>query len=172
MSDDPEILDSIWWHERLGALNQDGSPVDPRRLNDPEKEIIMTPEQVAELMRFNMTYKIVPTSIFSLPRWKALQGDCQTYARNIRRILNLKPWQAVMWRCWSKEGNPRWLPRHAVLWVKGQGWIDSTHRQFRDDPDPHVCLWPVGTPAVAWLIYSVGVFKGWFPLINPIEWFL
>jgi hypothetical protein len=134
----------------------------------------MTPDQEREFGTFNLLYKIIKTSIFSLPRRNAFKGDCQTYARNIRRILNVKPWEAVVWRCWSPQ-NKWWWPRHAVIWVKGYGWIDSTKREFRDKPDPHTRLWPVGTPAIVWLIYSIGVFQGWWStlnIFNVIGWFL
>ena len=94
------------------------------------------------IQELNRRYKIVPTSLLGLPRdlsdatpGAALQGDCQDYARTVRSIMGVKPWEAVVWRCWSPQNGI--LPRHAVIWVKGHGWIDSTEREWRDSPAPH-----------------------------------
>lgn len=128
----------------------------------------MTPEQADRLARFNRRFRIVPTSLLGRARDLShlrpgpLVGDCQTYCRTVRSILGLKPWQGVRWRCWSKEGRPRWVPRHAVLWVKGKGWIDSTHREFRPSPAPHRRLWPIGTPTAAGITWAVGLWNGWW----------
>lgn len=89
----------------------------------------------------NARFKIVPTSLLGLPRDLSdhapddvLEGDCQTYAKTVRGIMarehRIKPWQAIVWRCWSPQNGI--LPRHAVIWVKGYGWIDSTRREWRD----------------------------------------
>lgn len=117
----------------------------------------------------NRRFKIVPTSLFTLPRdlsktpeGQPVEGDCQDYAKTVRRILKVKPWQAIVWRCWSPQNGL--LPRHAVLWVKGKGWIDSTDREFRRTPAPHKRAWPVGTPFIAFLIWQFCIFKGWLAI--------
>jgi hypothetical protein len=59
----------------------------------------------------------------------------------------------MMIRCWSKPG----LPRHAVLWVFGRGFIDSTTREFRKTPLPCIPAWPVGTPAILGLAWAANL---------------
>ena len=117
---------------------------------------------------FRSRFKIVPTSLFGLPRDlskgdKPLEGDCQDFAKTVKRILGVKFPDAIMWRCWSPQ-NGR-IPRHAVLYVKGKGWIDSTERKWRDTPAPHRKAWPVGTvPAVAVLAFVAvqAWLRGWW----------
>ena len=108
------------------------------------------------LEEFNRRFKIVPTSLLSLPRDLSdkgpdakLESDCQTYAKTVKRILAVKFPRAIVWRCWSPVNGT--IPRHAVLYVKGKGWIDSTRREWRDSPAPHRRAWPVGTPAIVGL---------------------
>lgn len=115
------------------------------------------------LAEFNRRFKIVPTSLLGLPRDMSRsdkpEGDCQDFARTVRKIMGVKPWQAVVWRCWSPQNGI--LPRHAVLWVKGHGWIDSTVREFRDTPAPHRRAWPVGTPALVGMVVAAKVWGLW-----------
>ena len=103
------------------------------------------------LARFVVAFKIIPTSLFGLPRDLSddpePRGDCQDFARTVRKIMRVKPWEAVVWRCWSPQNGL--LPRHAVIWVKGHGWIDSTTREWRSSPKPHRRAWPVGAPVLA-----------------------
>ena len=113
------------------------------------------------LDEFNRRFRIVPTSLISLPRdlrntpkGQPVTGDCQDYARTVRKILGVKPWEAIMVRCWSDKV----IPRHAVLWVKGRGWIDSTNRTFRRTPLPNIPCWPVGTPVIVGLAFAA---KAW-----------
>jgi hypothetical protein len=110
------------------------------------------------LAEFNKRFRITKTSLLGLPRDlsdtpkdQPVKGDCQDYARTVRKIMDVKPWEAVVWRCWSPQNGL--LPRHAVIWVKGHGWIDSTERKWRDSPKPHRRAWPVGTPAILALAY-------------------
>jgi len=108
------------------------------------------------LDQFNKRFKIVPTSLVGLPRDVSKDekptGDCQTYAKSVKAIIGVKFPKAIVWRCWSPIN--RRIPRHAVLWVKGKGWIDSTERKWRASPSPHRRAWPVGTvPLVAALAF-------------------
>ena len=126
------------------------------------------------LDELNRRFKIVPTSLFTLPRdltdtlpGMPVEGDCQDYAKSVKKILGLKPWQAVMIRCWSPIN--RILPRHAVLWVPGRGWIDSSNRQFRKSPLPNIPIWPVGTPAIVFVGWQIGIHMGWFWGVSLID---
>jgi hypothetical protein len=127
----------------------------------------MKPDQEAAIARFNRDFRIVPTSLFDPPSSLSMidqpRGDCQDYAKTVKAILGVKFPQAVVWRCWSPI-NGR-IPRHAVLWVKGKGYIDSTERKWRDTPAPHRKAWPVGTvPAVAALAFVAvqAWLRGWW----------
>lgn len=113
------------------------------------------------LQEFNAKFRIVPTGLLDLPRDLSEsdkpEGDCQDYAKSVKAILDVKFPKAIMIRCWSDKP----IPRHAVLWVKGRGFIDSTVREFRKTPLPHIPAWPVGTPAIAAAVYVFGVWNGW-----------
>jgi hypothetical protein len=115
------------------------------------------------LAEFNRRFRIVPTSLFGLPRdlSKAAkpEGDCQDYAKTVKAILGVKFPQAIVWRCWSKQNGV--LPRHAVLFVRSKGWIDSTRREWRDSPAPHRRAWPVGTPALVGIAVTAKVWGLW-----------
>ena len=103
------------------------------------------------LAEFNARFRIVDTSLFNLPRdvRNDPKGDCQSYAKTVKKIEGVKFPKAVVIRCWSPQNwKPPFLPRHAVLWVKGKGFIDSTRREYRKWPWPHVPAWPVGFPVV------------------------
>ena len=84
------------------------------------------------------------------------QGACGTFAWSVLNIeTGGKPWKALLtgramiWRCWSDKN--RTIPRHAVLWLRGKGWIDSTDRFWRDSPKPNRRAWPMGAPVLAGL---------------------
>ena len=106
-------------------------------------------------------FRIVPTSLFDLPRDLSNsanpKGDCQDYAKTAKKVLGLKWYQAMMIRCWSKPG----LPRHAVLWVFGRGFIDSTNREFRKTPWPCIPAWPVGAPVLVGLAVAAKWWGVW-----------
>ena len=111
-------------------------------------------------------FKIVPTSLIGLPRdlsktpkGQPVEGDCQDFAKTVRAIMGVKPWEAIVWRCWSPQNGI--LPRHAVIWVKGYGWIDSTEREWRDSPKPHKRAWPVGTPVLVGLAVAAKAWGLW-----------
>jgi hypothetical protein len=90
-------------------------------------------------------------------------GDCQDFAWSILSLAtDGKPWRAILtgramiWRAHSPV-NP-FLPRHAVLWVKGRGWIDSTTRNWRATPMPNKLRWPVGLPILALVLCAAPAF--------------
>ena len=117
------------------------------------------------LARFVVAFKIIPTSLFGLPRDMSddpePRGDCQDFAKTVKRIEGVKFPKAIVIRGWSPlNWKPPFLPRHAVLWVKGKGFIDSTRREYRKWPWPHIPAWPVGAPVVlgvAWAAKWWGV---------------
>jgi hypothetical protein len=81
-------------------------------------------------------------------------GDCQDFAWSVLSLAtDGKPWRAILtgramiWRAHSPVN--RVLPRHAVLWLNGKGWIDSTNREWRATPSPHRLRWPAGLPILA-----------------------
>lgn len=112
-----------------------------------------------DLAEFNRRFRIVPTSLFNLPRdvRDDPRGDCQDFAKTVARIEGVRFPRAIMIRCWSPENGL--LPRHAVMWIKGKGFIDSTVREYRKTPWPHIPAWPVGTPAI---LAAVWVAKLWW----------
>ncbi len=118
-------------------------------------------EREAALDRFKRAFHIIDTSLFHMPRDRSgsddPRGDCQDFAKTVKRILGVKFPRAVVIRCWSKPG----LPRHAVLWVKGRGCIDSTTRHFRKTPWPCVPAWPVGAPAIVGLAVAAKLWGMW-----------
>ena len=81
------------------------------------------------------------------------QGDCQDFALS---VLSLEtgghPWRAILtgramiWRAQSPVNGI--IPRHAVLWLRGKGWADSTVREWRKTPTPHKLRWPAGAPVL------------------------
>lgn len=113
-------------------------------------------------------FKIVPTGLLSLPKdltklqpGAALQGDCQDYGKTAKKAMGLKWYQAMQIRCWSPQNWKQFpfVPRHAVLWVFGKGFVDSTHRDLRRFPLPHLPLWPVGTGPIL-VVYESGIHLG------------
>jgi len=94
------------------------------------------------------------------------QGACGTFAWSVLSLeTGGNPWRAILtgramlWRCWSPVNGK--VPRHACLWLRGNGWIDSTHREWRDNPAPHRRAWPVGTPALVGLAVAAKVIGLW-----------
>lgn len=140
----------------------------------------ITPERRLEV--FNKHFKIVDTPLTDLPKDLSnfnidavldgeikLTGDCQTYGKTVKNIVGASFPRAIMFRCFSTTSNPRWLPRHAVLWVKGKGWIDSSNRKWRNSPLPNCWpIWPVTFPAVAFVVYSAAYYYGWLPSWWPL----
>jgi hypothetical protein len=113
------------------------------------------------LAEFNRRFRIVPTSLWNWPRDLSKAGpdeplgdDCQTYARTVAAIEGVRFPRAIMVRCWSPQNLRKFpfVPRHAVMWIKGKGFIDSSRREYRKTPWPHIPAWPVGAPLVAFLL--------------------
>lgn len=82
------------------------------------------------------------------------KGDCDDYALSValiysggwcglvKNILLLRVW---FWLVKSPSNNI--LPRHTALWIRGEGWIDSTYpKSFRASLAPHVQIWPTLWP--------------------------
>lgn len=67
-----------------------------------------------------------------------LEGDCEDYALTVLWLLcersGLRFWKmllkgdAKLYVALTQPGNL--LSAHAMLWVKGKGWIESTHRTW------------------------------------------
>lgn len=116
------------------------------------------------LAEFNKRFRITKTGLLGWPRDLSNdakpEGDCQDYAKSVARIEGVRFPKAIMIRCWSRRNGP--LPRHAVMWIKGKGFIDSTVREYRKTPLPHIPVWPVGSPAVVAAVYTLGVLRGWW----------
>jgi hypothetical protein len=116
-------------------------------------------EVTPELARFLTAFRIVPTSLFNLPRdvRDDPRGDCQDFARTVAAIEGVHFPRAIMVRCWSPQNLRKFpfVPRHAVLWVKGKGFIDSTVREYRKTPWPHIPAWPVGAPLVVVVVWAI-----------------
>ena len=75
--------------------------------------------------------------------WTALIIETGSKAAAWKAMLTGK---AVIWRVYSPSNT--WFPRHVALHTE-RGWIDSTVRQFRSGPTPHVKCWPVWCEAAA-----------------------
>ena len=118
----------------------------------------MTTETFARAFRYKRTKPFSVIRVVS--RDLEPQGAGGTVAWS---VLNIepggKPWQAIltgralMWRAWSPVNGT--VPRHAVLWMRGKGFIDSTDRFWRDGPEPHRRAWPVGAPVLVGLVILV-----------------
>lgn len=118
---------------------------------------------------FNSVFRYRKGSIFGL--WRDLsaretpQGDCQDYAWSVLCIEAGSPWKAILtgramiWRCQSPVNGL--IPRHAVLWLRGKGWIDSTERHWRDRPAPHKLRWPAFSPVLAAVAVTAKLWGLW-----------
>lgn len=91
---------------------------------------------------------------------KSAEGQCQDFAWSVliletggkaKALMALLTFRAIIWRAHSPS-NKR-LPRHAVLYLRGKGYIDSTNREWRNRPRPHIPRWPVGTPLILGLAF-------------------
>lgn len=97
---------------------------------------------IEKLKRFVQRFMYVPEKKDSyrllLDEDGLLMGDCDDFALTASYIMsgekkwkmwwNLITFQHVIWSCKSHtSGN-----RHAVLWVRGEGWIDNIYPYFRD----------------------------------------
>jgi hypothetical protein len=90
-------------------------------------------------------------------------GDCQTFCLSVLSLeTGGKPWRhlltgrACIWRAQSPVN--KLFPRHAVLYLRGKGFIDSSDRYWRPSPKPHRPVYPAGLPV---LIAAGAVAKWW-----------
>lgn len=97
-------------------------------------------------------------------------SDCEGFAWSVAKVvaggslkvalLRMVTFRSVMWRGWSDKSG--WFPRHAALWVSGEGWIDSNDKRFRPDTgENYTKLYPVGTPFVLFGLYCLYKAKQW-----------
>lgn len=123
------------------------------------------------LDHLNAHYKVVdtpptdwPDDLSNAEPVDPLQGDCQTYGRTVKGIEGVEFPRAIMVRCWSPQNFRRFpfVPRHAVMFIWGKGFIDSTVRKYRWTPLPHIPAWPVGSLFVVAGV-QIGEGMGWWP---------
>lgn len=144
------------WHERRTLL-PDGDPRKP-------KVTPMTTEAFCRAFRYR------GGSVLSL--WRNVsrdlepRGDCQDFAWSVLHIeTGGKPWRAILlgramiWRAHSPVNGV--LPRHALLWLKGKGYIDSSDRFWRDSPKPNGLRWPAGLPLILAAGFMALMWRGW-----------
>jgi hypothetical protein len=87
---------------------------------------------------------------------RRLRGDCEDFAATALWIeaggSSLRAWwwlitfQAVFWHTVSPRGHG-----HAMLWLRGRGWIDNWHPAW--GPRHLPLRWPLIWPAVALLLF-------------------
>ena len=92
------------------------------------------------------------------------QGDCQSFGWSVlcleaggklRALLAMLTFRAVIWRAYSPVNGA--IPRHAVLWLRGKGYIDSTDRFWRPSPKPHRPVYPAGLPVLVALAFLISL---------------
>jgi len=90
------------------------------------------------------------------------QGDCQSFGWSVlcleaggklRALLAMLTFRAVIWRAYSPVNGA--IPRHAVLWLRGKGYIDSSDRYWRPSPKPHRPVYPAGLPVLLALAFLI-----------------
>lgn len=133
---------------------------DPRK----PKVIPMTTEAFCRAFRYRKDGLLSPWRDVS--RDAEPQGDCQDFALSVLSLeTGGKPWRhlltgrACIWRAHSPVN--KLVPRHAVLWLKGKGWIDSTDRFWRDAPAPNKLRWPAGAPVLVAFGWVAAQWWGW-----------
>ena len=133
------------------------------------------PSQDLTLEELNAEYEVVDTSLWDWPvdlteaePGTPLEGDCQTYAKTVKGIEGVSFPKAIMIRCWSPLNRKTfpYFPRHAVMFIWGKGFIDSTNREYRWTPWPHIPAWPVGF-LIALPLLQLGEWLGWW---NGLVW--
>jgi len=120
----------------------------------------MTTEQLARAFRYRKGSILSPWRDVS--RDAEPQGDCQDLAFSVlcleaggklRALLAMLTFRAVIWRAYSPVNGA--IPRHAVLWLRGKGYIDSTDRFWRPSPKPHRPVYPAGLPVLVALAFLI-----------------
>lgn len=111
----------------------------------------MTTESFARAYRYKRTFPF--SLIRDVSQDEEPQGACGTFAYSVLSIeTGGHPWRAILtgramiWRAQSPVNGA--IPRHAVLWLRGKGWVDSTVREWRPSPAPHKLRWPAGAPVL------------------------
>jgi hypothetical protein len=124
----------------------------------------MTTEAFCRAYRYKRTFPF--SRIRDVSQDAEPQGACGTFAWSVLSIeTDGHPWRAILtgrallWRCKSPSNGT--APRHAVLWLRGKGWIDSTVREWRDTPAPHKLRWPMGAPVLVGLTVAAKVWGLW-----------
>lgn len=78
------------------------------------------------------------------------RGDCESFARTVAQLwahgkaamlegMKSPRRKIKFYLCWSPRND--WVPRHTIVWIRGRGYIDSTRREWRDEPHPHKIAW-------------------------------
>ena len=120
----------------------------------------MTTEQLARAFRYRKGSILSPWRDVS--RDAEPQGDCQDLAFSVlcieaggklRALLAMLTFRAVIWRAYSPVNGA--IPRHAILWLRGKGYIDSTDRFWRPSPKPHRPVYPAGLPVLLALAFLI-----------------
>lgn len=120
----------------------------------------MTTEQLARAFRYRKGSILSPWRDVS--RDAEPQGDCQDLAFSVlcleaggklRALLAMLTFRAVIWRAYSPVNGA--IPRHAVLYLRGKGYIDSSDRYWRPSPKPHRPVYPAGLPVLLALAFLI-----------------
>lgn len=120
----------------------------------------MTTEQLARAFRYRKGGLLSPWRDVS--RDAEPQGDCQDLCWSVlcieaggklRALLAMLTFRAVIWRAYSPVNGA--IPRHAVLYLRGKGYIDSSDRYWRPSPKPHRPVYPAGLPVLVALAFLI-----------------
>lgn len=120
----------------------------------------MTTEQLARAFRYRKGSILSPWRDVS--RDEEPSGDCQDWCWSVlcieaggklRALLAMLTFRAVIWRAYSPVNGA--IPRHAVLWLRGKGYIDSSDRYWRPSPKPHRPVYPAGLPVLLALAFLI-----------------
>ena len=120
----------------------------------------MTTDAFCHAYRYKRTFPF--SLIRDVSQDEEPQGACGAFCWSVLSLeTGGKPWRAILtgrallWRCKSPSNGT--VPRHAALWMRGKGYIDSTVREWRDAPAPHKLRWPMGAPALVGLAVAAKV---------------
>jgi len=157
-----------WTHHERRTLLQIGDPRNPLTGMAPMPKL--TTEEFARRFHYRKGSILSPWK--DVGRDAEPTGDCQDFAWSVlcietggklKALIAMLTLRAMIWRCWSPQNGV--IPRHAALWLRGKGWIDSSVRQWRDGPKPHRLACPAGLPVVlaaGAAIWNAGHFSGWW----------
>lgn len=120
----------------------------------------MTTEAFAKAFRYRKGSILSPWRDVS--RDAEPSGDCQDLCWSVlcleaggklRALLAMLTFRAVIWRAYSPVNGA--IPRHAILWLRGKGYIDSSDRYWRPSPKPHRPVYPAGLPVLLALAFLI-----------------